>query len=183
MRSVLRTDRLSLAPWEDGFLDGFARLAADERVMRFIGEGGPWSPERTATRHRACLEHWESYGFGWRAMLDAGGFAGVAALNRLGTVVPGIEESAVEIGWWVDPRRWGLGYATEAARALRDEAFDGLGARRLAARCQPANQASERVMIKIGMRLWGDVDGVDGRPVRVRTLDRTRWREAREREA
>lgn len=175
MRRVLRTARLTLAPWEEGFRDGFTRLATDERVTRFIGDGQPWSRERAQARHQACLEHWETYGFGWRAMLDDEGFAGIAALNRLGTLVPGIEESAVEIGWWVDPRAWGRGYATEAALALRDEAFAGV-ARRLAARCQAANLASERVMVKIGMRHWGDLDGQDGPPVRVYTLDHAAWR-------
>jgi RimJ/RimL family protein N-acetyltransferase len=177
MGQVLRTARLTLEPWRDDLLDAFARLAADERVTRFIGDGKPWSRERAAARHESLLRHWETYGYGWRAMLDGEGFAGIAALNRLGTLVPGIEESAVEIGWWVDPRSWGRGYATEAALALRDDAFGGVGARRLVARCQAANPASERVMVKIGMRRWGDADGQGGLPVRVYTLDRASWRE------
>lgn len=177
MRHALRTARLTLEPWQDGFLDAFARLAADERVTRFIGDGKPWTRERTVARHQTLLRHWETYGYGWRAMLDDEGIAGIAALGRLGTLVPGIEESAVEIGWWVDPRSWGRGYATESALALRDEAFGRVGARRLAARCLAANAPSERIMIKIGMRHWGDADGQGGRAVRVYTLERASWRE------
>jgi RimJ/RimL family protein N-acetyltransferase len=37
---------------------------------------------------------------------------------------------ALEIRWWVDPRWWGRGFATEAARALYDEAFTDVGAER-----------------------------------------------------
>ncbi|MGH3378164.1 MAG: GNAT family N-acetyltransferase [Actinoallomurus sp.] len=172
---TLTTARLALRPWAPAFEDDLFRLSSDERVMRFIGDGQTWSRERAAERHRECLRHWREHDFGWRAMIDGDDFVGLAALNRLGDAVPGIEESAVEIGWWVDPRSWGQGFATEAARALRDEAFTDLAAERLVARYQPANAASGRVMVKLGMNVWGDTAGRGTGPVRVYTLDRTDW--------
>jgi RimJ/RimL family protein N-acetyltransferase len=175
---TLTTARLQLRPWAETFEPGLLRLATDDRVTRYIGDGRPWSRERVAERHREHLEHWARHGFGWRSIHHDGDFAGVAALNRLGSKVPGIEESALEIGWWVDPRWWGHGFATEAAGALRDEAFGDLGAERIAARFQPANTASERVMIKIGMRRFGDTVGLVGEPVRVYALSRADWRPA-----
>jgi RimJ/RimL family protein N-acetyltransferase len=175
---TLTTARLELRPWRQEDEADLFRLSSDERVVRHIGDGRPWSRERTAQRHQECLRHWAEHGFGWRAVLDRGAFAGVAALNRLGALVPGIEEDAIEIGWWVDPRSWGRGIATEAALALRDEALGGLGAERIAARYQLANPASGRIMVKIGMRLHSDLPGGD-RPVRVYTLGRTDWRELR----
>lgn len=176
---TLTTARLELRPWEDGFAGDLARLSSDERVMRFIGDGRTWSRERAAERHQECLRHWAEHGFGWRAIIDGGAFTGVAALNRLGAIVPGIEEDAIEIGWWVDPRAWGRGIATEAALALRDEAFGGLGAGRIVARYQPANEASGRIMVKLGMRVHGDRPGKGGRPVRVYELGRADWQELR----
>jgi RimJ/RimL family protein N-acetyltransferase len=176
---TLTTARLELRPWQEDFAADLARLSSDSRVMRFIGDGRPWSWERTADRHQECLRHWAEHGFGWRGIIDNGEFAGVAALNRLGTLVPGIEEDAIEIGWWVDPRSWGRGIATEAALALRDEAFGDLDAERIAARYQPANEASGRIMVKIGMRVHGDAPGTGGRPVRVYGLSRADWRELR----
>jgi RimJ/RimL family protein N-acetyltransferase len=172
---TLSTARLELRPWEESFESELFRLSSDERMMRFIGNGRPWSRERTAERHRACLRHWERHGFGWRAIFDRGDFSGVAALNRLGAIVPGVEEDAIEIGWWIGTESWGRGFATEAALALRDEAFGGLGAQRLVARYQPANQASGRIMIKIGMRVHGDTVGASGEPVRVYELSRADW--------
>jgi RimJ/RimL family protein N-acetyltransferase len=172
---TLSTARLELRSWEESFEDDLFRLSSDERMMRFIGDGRPWSRERAAERHQACLRHWEQYGFGWRGIFDRGGFVGVAALNRLGTKVPGIEEDAIEIGWWVAPESWGRGLATETALALRDDAFGGLGAQRLAARYQPGNQASGRIMTKIGMRPYGDTVGTTGEPVRVCELRRADW--------
>lgn len=172
---TLTTARLELRPWREDFEDDFFRLSSDGRVTRFIGDGRPWTRERTAERHRECLRHWVEYGYGWRAIFEGDAFIGIAALNRLGDRVPGIEEDAVEIGWWVDPRSWGRGIATEAARALRDEALGGLVAERIAALYQPANGASGRVMVKIGMRLHGEAPGRTGSPVRVYVLSRADW--------
>jgi RimJ/RimL family protein N-acetyltransferase len=57
----------------------------------------------------------------------------------------------IEIGWWVAPAMWGQGIATELAAALRDEAFEQHGVRRVLAGHQDGNDASGRVMRKIGM--------------------------------
>jgi [ribosomal protein S5]-alanine N-acetyltransferase len=57
-----------------------------------------------------------------------------------------------EIGWVMSRERQGVGYATEAARALLDHAFGALGCHRVIATCQPENPASWRVMEKLGMR-------------------------------
>jgi RimJ/RimL family protein N-acetyltransferase len=171
---ALTTARLVLMPWEDAFEDDFARLAADERVTRYVGDGQPWDPGYARQRHQACLQHWDDHGFGWRAILGhpGGRFLGLAALSYLGALVPGIEESAIEIGWWLDPGAWGRGIASEAAAAIRDEAFGRLGAQRIVARIQPGNHASERVAVRLGMRLHGEAAGRSGEPVRVHILDR-----------
>src|SRR5690348_5481770 len=102
---ALTTARLVLMAWQDAFGDDLARLASDQRVMRYIGDGRPWSREQARLRHQACLAHWADHNFGWRAILDSSSvrFLGLAALNYLGALVPGIEESAMEIGWWLDP--------------------------------------------------------------------------------
>ncbi|GAA0354463.1 GNAT family N-acetyltransferase [Actinoallomurus spadix] len=176
---TLTTERLVLPPWDARFEDDLCRLSADPRITRFLGDGRPWDRERALTRHGEILAHWAEHGFGWRGILlrDGGDerTLGVAALNHLRRSVPGIEESVIEIGWWVDPRYWGMGLATEAAAALRDEAFTDHGAERLAALYQPANHASGNVMRKIGMRHHGDTIGPYGEAVRVHVLDRSDW--------
>ena len=57
-----------------------------------------------------------------------------------------------EIGYLLDLRYWGRGYATEAARAVLDFGFRELDLHRVYATCRPANVASIRVMEKLGMR-------------------------------
>jgi ribosomal-protein-alanine N-acetyltransferase len=60
-----------------------------------------------------------------------------------------------DLGYEVDPRFWGRGYATEAARALLAFGFDRLGLHRVWSRCIAENVASARVLEKLGMRLEG----------------------------
>lgn len=60
-----------------------------------------------------------------------------------------------DIGYELSPDEWGKGYATEAARAVRDYGFDVLGAHRIWAECVADNVGSARVLEKLGMRLEG----------------------------
>ena len=60
-----------------------------------------------------------------------------------------------DLGYELDPRYWGCGYATEAARALVAFGFHELGLHRIWAWCIAENIASTRVLEKIGMRQEG----------------------------
>ncbi len=62
-------------------------------------------------------------------------------------------EGEGHLGWILDKRYWHRGYALEAARAVRDFAFRELGLTRLIAQCDQRNEASWRLMEKLGMRL------------------------------
>lgn len=56
-----------------------------------------------------------------------------------------------ELGFVLQRRSWGQGYASEAAGALADFAFDHLGIHRVWAICATANAASVKVLERIGM--------------------------------
>jgi RimJ/RimL family protein N-acetyltransferase len=57
-----------------------------------------------------------------------------------------------ELGWVLDPEHSGHGYASEAVRALLRICFEDLGLRRVSAECFAANEASWRLMERVGMR-------------------------------
>ena len=61
-----------------------------------------------------------------------------------------------EIGYWLGAPYWGHGYATEAARAVIDHAFEDLGLERLEAGARVSNPASRRVLEKCGFQ-WSGV--------------------------
>jgi RimJ/RimL family protein N-acetyltransferase len=57
-----------------------------------------------------------------------------------------------ETGWSLHPDAHGKGYATEAAREMLRLGFEQLGLHRIVAECDPRNDASIRVMERLGMR-------------------------------
>jgi RimJ/RimL family protein N-acetyltransferase len=66
-------------------------------------------------------------------------------------------DGAVELGYWIARPYWGLGYATEAARAVLDIARHSLRLNRLVAGHFVDNPASGRVLEKIGFRPTGEI--------------------------
>ncbi|HQR17204.1 MAG TPA: GNAT family N-acetyltransferase [Gemmatimonadales bacterium] len=56
-----------------------------------------------------------------------------------------------ELGYWIGVPWWNRGFATEASRALLDFGFGTLGLHRIMARHMARNEASGRVMQKLGM--------------------------------
>ena len=63
-----------------------------------------------------------------------------------------IETNVVDLGYMLGLGDWGRGYATEIARALIDAAFSSLRAARIISTVDVNNQASIRVLEKVGMR-------------------------------
>jgi len=57
-----------------------------------------------------------------------------------------------ELGWVLDPAHTGAGYATEAVSELLHICFVDLGLRRVTAECFAENEASWRLMERLGMR-------------------------------
>ena len=60
-----------------------------------------------------------------------------------------------EIGYVFNLEYWGKGYATESAKALMNIAFAQFGARRIIAMCNPLNEASWKLLERLGMRREG----------------------------
>jgi RimJ/RimL family protein N-acetyltransferase len=58
----------------------------------------------------------------------------------------------VEVGWALDPVHEGHGYATEAVRELLRYCFEELHVHRVIANCFAGNDASARLMERVGMR-------------------------------
>ncbi|HEY4404757.1 MAG TPA: GNAT family N-acetyltransferase [Xanthobacteraceae bacterium] len=102
-----------------------------------------------------------------------------------GTVIGGCGIAAAsgrdpELGYWIAVPHWGRGYATEAARALIDHAFEELGCERLSSRARVSNPGSRRVLEKCGFQ-WTGVSLIRIRalkssaPVDCFRLDRGLW--------
>ena len=139
----IETDRLRIRPFAPDDWPAVHAYASDPAVMAYI-PGGAMTEEQT----RAFVA--ENAGDGARAfalVLRSGG----ALIGHM-PFHPWFAPRTFEIGWVLDRRHHGRGYATEAARALLRYGFETLGLHRVIATCQPENPASWRVMEKLGMR-------------------------------
>jgi RimJ/RimL family protein N-acetyltransferase len=171
---ALTTERLRLRVWrpaEDA--DAFAAMNAEPAVMRFIPPFRPLTRAESDDLLARLAAHWEQQPYGlWAIDLLEGdrqciGFAGLAVPAFLPAVLP-----AVEVGWRLAPAWWGLGLATEAARASVAHARDTLGLASVVAIIDEHNAASLRVAEKLGMRRDRDrLHPVTRRRLRVMELD------------
>jgi len=81
-----------------------------------------------------------------------------------GSVTFNAEYKAYEIGYNLNRQFWGCGYATEAARAMIQWAYQNLGARNFFARHANENMASKNVIMKCGFQFdqYGKLPRYDG---------------------
>ena len=122
-------------------------LVNDPDWLRFIGDRGVRSvPDAEAYLRNGAIKSYEACGFGLYAVerrLD-GVCTGICGLVRRA----GLDD--VDLGFAFLPDFRGLGYATEASRAVLDHARDGCGLTRLVAITNPDNDDSMRVLVKLG---------------------------------
>jgi ribosomal-protein-alanine N-acetyltransferase len=175
VRSAIETPRLRLEPWNDAHFERFSRFMRDPDVIRYI-RAEPLDRDRALEQHERSLEEWDIFGFGKRAMIEADTetWLGFVELSRVGPG-KGSRDDDIELGYFVEPSRWGEGIATEAALATRDEAFDRCGIDELIGRCRVENIASARVLAKVGFRPLRLFQLADGISVSIHRLTRANW--------
>lgn len=145
----VRTDRLVMRRWRDGDREPFAALNADPRTMAYF----PSTLDRAASD--AFVDQIEArfqqQGFGlWALEVTATGqFIGFTGLNPMPPDVPGA--GGMEVGWRLDRHAWHRGFATEAARAALEVAFDGAGLAEIWSMTAVLNEPSQAVMRRIGL--------------------------------
>lgn len=151
---TLRGRRLTLRPWRlPDDLDALFAINGDPSVMR-------WFP---AAHDRAESDAWgrriaanfgdRSYGF-WVAELAGEGMIGCIGLQPV--FFEADFTPATEIGWRIAARYQRQGLAEEGARLALDYGFGPAALERIVAFTPPGNEASWRLMEKLGMRRKGE---------------------------
>ena len=147
---MLETPRLRLRPLEEPDLDALLRIFADPSgVPHFPRALSPDEVRPLLARHRAL--HAER-GLGLRAVVlrETGETIGDCGVSPL--MVDGFE--TLELGYHLVRAQWGRGYATEAARAVLQDARSR-GAGRVVSLVLPENAPSRRVAERLGARVEG----------------------------
>ena len=142
----LRTPRLLLRPPVPADAARISLLAGDFDVASMTGTlPHPYSEQMAAEWIGSVLAGEEGVVF---AILRSGALIGCTGYRAMAA-------DHAEMGYWIGKPYWGMGYASEAAKALISYAFAADGFDYLLAGHFADNPASERVIRKLGFRLVG----------------------------
>lgn len=162
--TALETPRLLLRPMQATDVDALLLIFSDPNVMVT-----PFTREQMLRWVQRNLDHQAEHGYGLFSVFHKteGVLIGDCSLERMEVD----SEQAHELGYDFRSDYWNQGYATEAAAAVRDYAFQTLQLPRLISLIRVGNTASRRVAEKIGMRLSAEIT----------RYDHAYWKYARER--
>jgi RimJ/RimL family protein N-acetyltransferase len=151
---TVETARLRLRAFRAGDLDAYAAMQADPEVMRHLVDGRTHTRAEVWRTMATSLGAWPLRGYGMWACesLEEATFVGsVGIFHPLDWPEP-------EVAYALDRRFWGRGFATEAAGAARDWLFAQVPLSRVASFIRPQNQASKRVVERLGAVCEGLVE-------------------------
>ena len=148
----LRTARLLLRPFAESDAEAIYALQSNPRVLRYW-DAPPWTERSRADAFIAACRRMEEEESGARFAIethDDHAFVGWCSMFRWNPVY-----RSLGIGYCLDERAWGKGFATEAVRAMLQWAYATLDLNRVEAELDTRNLASARVLEKLGFEREG----------------------------
>lgn len=151
MELPIETERLLLRPFRPGDFDSLLTLHGDAELVQWI----PWGP-RSPAEVQAVLDRkltqvqFDEPGGGIGLAMEvreSGEFAGELTLAYSSR-----EHSLGEVGFMLGREHQGRGYATEGGREMLRLAFEELDLHRVIGRIDARNEASGKVLERLGMR-------------------------------
>lgn len=149
----IETKRLILRELIKDDLEDLHEILSDTESMKHYPE--PFTREKSMRWIEWNLENYATYGFGlWGVILKDKnlflGDCGITMQRINGDMEP-------EIGYHINRDYTGKGYATEAAQACRNYAFDVLKFQKIYSYMKYTNIASQKVAVKNGMKLIAEL--------------------------
>jgi [ribosomal protein S5]-alanine N-acetyltransferase len=149
---ILQTARLVLRPLRLEDAPDYFEFSSDPEVVRFLSRPPHSTVDEARQRVAEILAP---------ELLDAHkrwAIVPVGSTKMIGSCALHLEAEVhrrAEISYLLNRAYWGHGYMPEAVRALLEYGFQERELNRIDAMCVAANEASERVMQKVGMRYEG----------------------------
>ena len=150
LNSGLETERLILRLMSATDLNALHLIFTDPEVMTAFG-GELLNREQMLRWLQRNLDHQDRHGYGLFSVIlkESGELIGDCGLEQMEREGVGV----AELGYDFRSEYWNQGFATEAACAVRDYAFDILQLPQLISLIRVGNLASKRVAEKVGMTL------------------------------
>ena len=155
--TMLETDRLILRDLQESDLPALIALNQDPEVMQYFPK--PYSQAESLRLYQGIQDEVKAYGYSLWAVEEKSSqeFIGLVGLHHSDLRIFAGKE-AVEIGWRLRKEFWNRGYATEAAQACLDFAFQQAGLSEVYSFTSLLNIPSQKVMQKLGMEFVKEFD-------------------------
>lgn len=149
------TPRLRFRQWTEDDYPHFKKYFSDPATSRFVG--GVKDPENAWRLLATYIGHYQLKGYSYLAVeeKESGAFVGCVGLWKS---EPWPE---LELGYWFLPESQGKGYASEAALAVKNYAFDELKVDTLVSYIDEENEPSKNLALRIGGKLDKKIDLLD----------------------
>jgi len=155
MQIILESERLLFRPHLITDLDDYCAMEMDSKVRRFVG-GYPRSREDAEKRfpknqaEKMGTDRLALWATIFRIENKYIGRCGlVPHFNPDGKPIP----SEAALGFYIAPKYWGQGFASEAGRAFIDFGLNELGLTRIVASVEEGNDASLHVLQKLSFTI------------------------------
>lgn len=146
---MLETDRLILRQWQASDHQPFIEMGLDPEVMQYFPKCLTATDSLNLIQRVSDAIQRNQWGFWAVELKSTGQFIGFVGLHQLETQFD--FSPCVEVGWRLAKAYWGHGYATEAAQASLNYAFDVLNLEKVVAFTAIINHPSQAVMKRLGM--------------------------------
>lgn len=144
---ILETERLSLRELQQSDFSALCQILQDDATM--YAYEGAFSDQEAHEWLERQIARYQLWGFGsWAVILkETGELIGQCGL----TMQPWNGSEVLEVGYLFRRTHWHQGYATEAAIACKEYAFNVLGADEVCSIIRDSNISSQRVALRNGM--------------------------------
>lgn len=158
MKVMLETERLWLRELTPEDFDAMFAIFGDAETMLYYPQA--YSREMLAAALQRQFASYAENGYGLWALILKSENQFIGDCGLLQQEVDGVQE--LEVGYHVNRKYWGQGFAPEAAKACFNYAFDVLGRKRMISMIRPENLPSRRVAEKNGLQIekkvfWRDL--------------------------
>ena len=144
---ILETKRLYLREMNPSDFNSLCRILQDEKAM--YAYEGAFSDQEVQEWLDRQIYRYQKWNFGlWAAVLkETDKMIGQCGL----TMQQWKDQEVLEIGYLFERPHWHQGYATEAAKARKQYAFEKLNASEVCSIIRDSNTASQNVAMRNGM--------------------------------
>jgi RimJ/RimL family protein N-acetyltransferase len=169
---IIETERLILREYTIEDYDALYEIVSDQETMQHYPK--PFDEERTKRWIEWNLQNYKEYGFGLLAVVlketsEFIGDCGITIQKIDGELLP-------EIGYHIHKKYWRKGFGSEAAKAVRDWAFENTEYNCLYSYMKYTNIGSYSTAIAIGMKKLKEYSDEVNKISYVYAITREEWK-------